>query len=98
MFLPLYLALVAASHDGATMMHAPLPTLPGTALFSNIKTVLTEVCGDKWSTYLSDAAKQFYNGFTYRGWENNFCALPHLHWSILIFHLRNFVLHLYLQQ
>ncbi len=42
MFLPLYLALVAASHDAGTMMHAPLPTWPGTALFTNVKTVLTE--------------------------------------------------------
>lgn len=42
MFLPLYLALVAASHDASTMMHAPLPLLPGTALLTNMKTVLTE--------------------------------------------------------
>jgi len=42
MFLPLYLAIVAASHDGSTMMHAPLPIWPGTALFSNVKTVLTD--------------------------------------------------------
>ncbi len=42
MFLPLYLALVAASHEGAAMMQAPLPLWPGAALFHNIKTVLTE--------------------------------------------------------
>lgn len=42
MFLPLYLALVAASHDGATMMQAPLPILPGTMLLTNIKAVLTQ--------------------------------------------------------
>lgn len=42
LFLPLYMALVAASHDGGAMMHAPLPLLPGTALWDNIKTVLTE--------------------------------------------------------
>ncbi|KTD36102.1 sn-glycerol-3-phosphate transmembrane ABC transporter [Legionella nautarum] len=42
LFLPLYLALVAASHEGAAMMHAPLPVWPGTALFHNIKSVLTE--------------------------------------------------------
>lgn len=40
LFLPLYLALVAASHDGAALMHAPLPLLPGSELFHNIKTVL----------------------------------------------------------
>ena len=42
LFLPLYLAFVAASHDGGAMMQAPLPIWPGTALFTNIKTVLTE--------------------------------------------------------
>ncbi|KTC93080.1 MULTISPECIES: sn-glycerol-3-phosphate ABC transporter permease UgpE [Legionella] len=42
LFLPLYLALVAASHEGAAMMHAPLPVWPGAALFHNVKTVLTE--------------------------------------------------------
>lgn len=42
LFLPLYLALIAASHEGAAMMQAPLPIWPGTALFHNIKTVLTE--------------------------------------------------------
>lgn len=42
MFLPLYLALVAASHDGSALMRQPIPLLPGTALFENIKTVLTE--------------------------------------------------------
>lgn len=42
MFLPLYLALVAASHDGSTLMHAPLPVVPGTSLLTNMKTILTE--------------------------------------------------------
>ena len=42
LFFPLYLALVAASHDGAAMMHAPLPIWPGTMLLSNIKAVMTE--------------------------------------------------------
>ncbi len=42
MFLPLYLAIVAASHSGAAMMQTPLPMWPGTMLFSNIKAVLTE--------------------------------------------------------
>jgi len=42
MFLPLYLALVAASHSGAEMMQAPLPLFPGTLLFANVKAVLTQ--------------------------------------------------------
>lgn len=42
LFAPLYLAIVAASHDGASMMQAPLPVWPGTSLFHNIKTVLGE--------------------------------------------------------
>lgn len=42
MFLPLYLAFVAASHSGAAMMQSPLPIWPGTMLFSNIHAVLTE--------------------------------------------------------
>lgn len=42
LFIPLYLALVAASHDAAAMMQVPLPVWPGTALFHNIKTVLTQ--------------------------------------------------------
>ena len=40
MFLPLYLALVAASHSATAMMQAPIPFWPGTMLFSNIKAVL----------------------------------------------------------
>lgn len=42
LFAPLYLAIVAASHDGASMMQAPLPVWPGASLFHNIKTVLGE--------------------------------------------------------
>ncbi|KTD19304.1 sn-glycerol 3-phosphate transport system permease protein [Legionella lansingensis] len=42
LFMPLYLALVAASHDGMAMMQAPLPIWPGLAFFHNLKTVLTE--------------------------------------------------------
>ena len=42
MLLPLYLAIVAASHEGSAMMHAPLPVFPGTSLFKNIQTVLTQ--------------------------------------------------------
>jgi len=39
LFLPIYLALVAASHDSQAMMHAPLPVWLGTHLFSNLYTV-----------------------------------------------------------
>jgi sn-glycerol 3-phosphate transport system permease protein len=42
MLLPLYLAVVAASHSGEEMMQAPLPIWPGTMLWTNIKTVLSE--------------------------------------------------------
>lgn len=41
MFLPLYLALVAASHHTQALLHAPLPLLPGLSLVENIKTVLS---------------------------------------------------------
>lgn len=40
LLLPLYLALVAASHDANAFMHAPFPLLPSTHLFTNIKDVL----------------------------------------------------------
>lgn len=42
LFAPLYLAIVAASHEGAAMMQSPLPVWPGTSLLHNLKTVLTE--------------------------------------------------------
>lgn len=42
MLLPLYLALVAASNEGSTMMQSQLPFFPGTSFFKNIKTVLTD--------------------------------------------------------
>lgn len=42
MLLPLYLALVAASHEASAMMQAPLPVLPGRSLWANIHTVVTE--------------------------------------------------------
>jgi sn-glycerol 3-phosphate transport system permease protein len=42
LFVPLYLAIVAASHEGEAMMHAPLPIWPGTAFLHNLKTVLVE--------------------------------------------------------
>lgn len=40
MFLPLYLAIVAASHQTVDMIRAPLPKLPGNMLLANIKAVL----------------------------------------------------------
>lgn len=42
LFLPLYLAVVAASHEGQALMHAPLPLVPGTSLLKNMKTVLID--------------------------------------------------------
>ncbi|USQ12583.1 sn-glycerol-3-phosphate ABC transporter permease UgpE [Legionella lytica] len=42
MLLPLYLAIVAASHDGSAMMHSSLPMIPGTLLLKNLKAVLSE--------------------------------------------------------
>lgn len=40
LFVPLYLAFVAASHEGVAMMEAPLPLFPGTLFFHNLKTIL----------------------------------------------------------
>lgn len=42
MFLPIYLAIVAASHEGSAMMQAQIPFIPGGLFFKNIKAVLTE--------------------------------------------------------
>jgi sn-glycerol 3-phosphate transport system permease protein len=42
MLLPLYLAIVTASHEGSMIMQKQLPFLPGSSLFSNISTVLTK--------------------------------------------------------
>jgi sn-glycerol 3-phosphate transport system permease protein len=42
MLLPIYLAIVAASHEGNAMLQTHVPLLPGTLLFTNIKTVLTQ--------------------------------------------------------
>ena len=42
MFVPVYFALVAASHDAAALTKAPLPVWPGSMLWTNIKTVLTQ--------------------------------------------------------
>lgn len=41
MFMPLYFALVAASHEGAALMHSPLPVVPGTSLIHNMNDVLS---------------------------------------------------------
>lgn len=40
LFLPLYLAVIAASHEAKALMQAPIPWLPGSALFHNLKVVL----------------------------------------------------------
>lgn len=40
LFIPLYLALVAASHEGNRLMQAPIPWWPGLSFFKNMATVL----------------------------------------------------------
>ncbi len=40
MFLPLYFALVAASHDATALLRSPLPVGLGTELFHNMSVVL----------------------------------------------------------
>ena len=42
LLLPLYLALVAASHGADALMKAPIPLLPGNMLLQNLKTVLVD--------------------------------------------------------
>lgn len=42
MFVPLYLALVTASHDGATLAQDSIPLIPGKHLFENIHLILTQ--------------------------------------------------------
>jgi len=42
MFIPLYLAVVAASHNSSELMQAPLPLWPGTMLWKNITTVMKD--------------------------------------------------------
>lgn len=42
MLLPVYLAFVAASNDGSSIMQSSLPLLPGPYFFTNLKTVLTK--------------------------------------------------------
>lgn len=42
MLLPLYLAIVAASNEGALMMQTQLPFIPGSSFFKNMSTVLGE--------------------------------------------------------
>lgn len=42
LLLPIYLALVAASHEGSKMMHASIPLIPGDQLITNMKVVLTQ--------------------------------------------------------
>ncbi len=40
MLLPLYLAVIAASHEGALMMQGNLPFFPGAALLNNLSQIL----------------------------------------------------------
>lgn len=42
MLLPLYLAIVAASNEGAAMMQSRLPLLPESSFFKNLGSVLTD--------------------------------------------------------
>lgn len=42
MLLPLYLAIIAASNEGAVMMQQQLSFIPGSSFFKNIKTVLID--------------------------------------------------------
>jgi sn-glycerol 3-phosphate transport system permease protein len=42
MLLPLYLAIVAASNEGAAMMQSQLPLLPGSSFFKNLNSVLND--------------------------------------------------------
>ncbi len=42
LFLPIYLAIVAASHETTAMVHYPLPHFPGNQLWLNIKTVFSK--------------------------------------------------------
>jgi sn-glycerol 3-phosphate transport system permease protein len=41
MLFPVYLAIVAASHEGSVMMHSHIPMVPGTLLFKNLQDVMT---------------------------------------------------------
>lgn len=41
-FLPLYLAMVVASHDGLTLLQTSLPFLPGHQFMNNFKIVLMQ--------------------------------------------------------
>lgn len=41
LFLPIYLAVVAASHEATAMMHAPLPLFPGHHFFSNLSDIFS---------------------------------------------------------
>lgn len=42
MLLPLYLAIVAASNEGAAMMQSQLPLLPGSSFLKNLRSVLND--------------------------------------------------------
>ncbi len=42
MMMPIYMAVIASTHTGAELLHAPLPLFPGHALLDNYKTVLMQ--------------------------------------------------------
>jgi sn-glycerol 3-phosphate transport system permease protein len=44
---PIWMTFVASTHDQATMLHSPIPLLPGSHLIENYTTVLTQGYGSK---------------------------------------------------
>lgn len=60
MLLPIYFAIVAASHAGTDLIHAPLPLIPGSLLWHNIGTVFGSqskaLLGQSLSTLLFNSA------------------------------------------
>jgi len=44
---PIWMTFVASTHDQATMLHSPIPLLPGSHLIENYATVLTQGYGSK---------------------------------------------------
>lgn len=58
--LPLYLAVVAASHEGKVMMHAPIPLLPGGVFFHNMFKVLIQ---GQWATGGEPVLSLLFNSF-----------------------------------
>ena len=60
MLLPIYFAIVAASHAGSDLIHAPLPLFPGTLLWDNISAVFASqskaLLGQPLTTLLLNSA------------------------------------------